>query len=299
MWKASLAYATTNRFEIAAGMDKRFESSDLHIPVDAKATQMEIVQFHGLGNDFGDLHDRFYDVKQTQWSFRPAVGLSLNPESEISVGPIVRYTTTDSVRTRFISTERPYGFPHFSQAGVQLLAHYDTRVVPDTTKPRAVFDVAASGYPGIWDAKSAYESVAGSIATYITVPMPKRPVIALRGGGKKLFGDFPYFDAAFLGGSKDLRAVHRQQLAGDASVFGNADLRYPIAKFPFIVPLDVGALAFADAGRVYVDGDSPGGWHSAFGGGFWFGFINPGTNLNVLISNRKDNRIITSLGFAF
>ena len=299
MWKASVAYATSNRFEIVAGLDKRFESSDVHIPVDAKATQMEIVQFHGLGNDFEELRDRFYDVKQTQWSFRPAIGLSLNPESEISIGPTVRYTTTDSVRTRFISTERPYGFPHFAQAGVQLLAHYDTRVVPDTTKPRAVFDVAASGYPGIWDAKSAYESVAGSIATYITVPMPKRPVIALRGGGKKLFGDFPYFDAAFLGSSKDLRAVHRQQLAGDASVFGNADLRYPIAKFPFIVPLDVGAIVFADAGRVYVDGDSPGGWHSAFGGGLWFGFINPGTNLNVLISNRKDNRIITSLGFAF
>jgi hypothetical protein len=171
--------------------------------------------------------------------------------------------------------------------------------VPDTAKPRAVFDFAASGYPGIWDARSAYESVSGSLATYLTVPISKRPVIALRGGGKKLFGDFPYFDAAFLGGSKDLRAVHRQQLAGDASVFGNADLRYPIAKFPFILPLDVGAIAFADAGRVYVDGDSPGGWHSAFGGGFWVGFINPGTNLNVLVSNRKDNRILTSLGFAF
>lgn len=299
MWKASLAYATTNRFEIAAAMDKRFEGSDVHIPIEAKGTQIEVVQFHGLGNDFPDLHDRFYDVKQTQWSFHPAVGLSLNPESDISFGPIVRYTTTDSVRTRFIAMERPYGFPHFGQAGVQLLAHYDTRIVPDTVRPRAVFDLAASGYPGMWDAQSAYESVAGSVATYVTLPIPKRPVIALRGGGKKLFGDFPYFDAAFLGGSSSLRAAHRQQFAGDASVFGNADLRYPISQFPFILPLDVGALVFADAGRVYVDGDSPGGWHSAVGAGFWVGFINPGTNLNVLVSNRSDNRILINLGFAF
>jgi hypothetical protein len=299
MWKAELAYATTNRFAIAAAMDKRFESSDVHIPIEAKGTQIEVVQFHGLSNDVPDLHGRFYDVKQTQWSFHPAVGLSLNPESEISFGPIVRYTKTDSVRTRFISTERPYGFPRFGQAGLQLLAHYDTRVVSDTVKPRAVFDLAASGYPGIWDAKNAYESVAGSVATYITVPIPKRPVIALRGGGKKLFGDFPYFDAAFLGGSNSLRAEHRQQFAGDASVYGNAEFRYPIAQFPLILPLDVGALAFADAGRVYVDGDSPGGWHSAAGAGFWVGFINPGTNLNVLFTNRSDHRILTSLGFAF
>ena len=131
------------------------------------------------------------------------------------------------------------------------------------------------------------------------VVMPKRPVIALRGGGKKLFGDFPYFDAAFLGGSSSLRAAHRQQYAGDASVYGNAELRYPIAQFPLILPLDVGALVFGEAGRVYVDGDSPGGWHSAVGAGFWVGFINPGTNLNVLISNRSDNRILINLGFAF
>jgi len=299
MWKAELAYATTNRFEIAAAMDKRFESSDVHIPIEAKGTQLEVVQFHGLGNDVPDLHDRFYDVKQTQWSFHPAIGMSFNPKSDISLGPIVRYTKTDSVVTRFVSTERPYGFPRFGEAGLQLKAHYDTRVVPDTVKPRAVFDVAATGYPGIWDAKTAYESVAGFAATYITVPMPKLPVIALRAGGKKLYGNFPYFDAAFLGGSNNLRAVHRQQYAGDASVYGNAELRYPIAKFPLILPLDVGALAFADAGRVYVNGDSPGGWHSAMGGGFWVGFVNPGISLNVMLTNRSDHRVVTSLGFAY
>ena len=299
MWKAELAYATTNRFEIATAMDKRFEGSDVHIPVEAKATQIEVVQFHGFGNDMPDLHGRFYDVKQTQWSFHPSVGLSLNPESEISFGPIVRYTNTDSAVVRFISGQRPYGFPRFGQAGLQLKGHYETRVVPDTMKPRATFDLAASGYPGIWDAKNAYQSVAGSVATFITVRAPKKPVIALRGGGKKLFGDFPYFDAAFLGGTSSLRALHRQQLAGDASLYGNAELRYPIAQFPLILPLDVGALAFVDAGRVYVDGDSPGGWHSSTGAGFWVGFINPGTNLNVLFTNHSDHRVLTSLGFAF
>jgi hypothetical protein len=50
---------------------------------------------------------------------------------------------------------------------------------------------------------------------------------------------------------------------------------------------------------VYVDGDSPGGWHSSTGAGFWVGFINPGTNLNVLFTNHSDHRVLTSLGFAF
>ena len=114
-----------------------------------------------------------------------------------------------------------------------------------------------------------------------------------------MFGDFPYFDGAFLGGSNSLRAIERQQYVGDASVFGNAELRVPVAQFPLILPLDVGLIGFADAGRVYVNGDSPGGWHSAAGGGLWIGLLNPGTNFNILVTNNKDRRITTSIGFAY
>jgi len=37
-----------------------------------------------------------------------------------------------------------------------------------------------------------------------------------------------------------------------------------------VVPLGIGVFGFADAGRVYVDGSSPGGWHTSLGGGLWF-----------------------------
>ena len=120
-----------------------------------------------------------------------------------------------------------------------------------------------------------------------------------RGGGKKLWGSFPYFDAAFLGGTESFRAEERQRYAGDASLYGSAELRVPIAKFPFILPLDVGALGFTDAGRVYLKGQSSGGWHTAAGGGFWVGFLNPGRSVNVLFTNRKQRRVTTSFGFAF
>jgi hypothetical protein len=124
-------------------------------------------------------------------------------------------------------------------------------------------------------------------------------VLALRAGGKKLFGDFPYFDAAYVGGSSSLRTEERQRYAGDASLYGTTELRVPVAKFPLIVPLDVGLIGFLDIAKVYVDGDSPGGWHKGTGGGFWVGFLNPGTSLNVLFSNNPDRRVISSFGFAF
>jgi hypothetical protein len=60
-----------------------------------------------------------------------------------------------------------------------------------------------------------------------------------------------------------------------------------------------GVLGFADAGRVYVDGQSPGGWHTAAGGGIWVGYLNPHINYNVLLTNRSQRRVVTNLGFAF
>ncbi|MEO7368308.1 MAG: BamA/TamA family outer membrane protein [Gemmatimonadaceae bacterium] len=298
--KADLGYSTKHRgFAANFLADKRLESTQVHVPVSAQLTQIEIVQFRGFGNDVPDSKDEFYDVRQFQRNFRPAIGFSPNPVSDISIGPIVRYTTTDSVRNRFISQTNPYGTGSFGQAGMQLKAHYETRSKPDTLKPRGVLDFAGSGYPSLWDAKSAYGSVDGFAAAFMTLPIPKKPVIALRAGGKKLFGDFPYFDAAFLGGSRSIRAIDHQQYAGDASVYGNAELRVPVAKFPLILPLDVGLIGFADAGRVYVNGDSPGGWHSSAGAGVWIGLLNPGTNFNILATNNKDRRITTSIGFAY
>ncbi len=300
MMSADISQATaSNRMRIRASFDKRFEESDFHIPVNGHMSQFEVVQFHGFGNDLPDLRGRLYDVRQRQWQFRPAVGLSLNPKSDISLGPIVRYTSTDSIANRFISQQHPTGFSKFGQAGLQLKTHLESRSAPDTMKPRFVLDILGSGYPGMWDVATPYQALDGWAAAFFTLPVPKKPVLALRAGGKKLWGDFPYFDAAFLGGSETFRVEERQRWAGDASAYGTTELRVPLAKFPFIVPLDVGAIGFADAGRVYVNGDSPGGWQSAAGGGLWFGYHDAEPNFNVLFTNRKGHHIVTTFGFAF
>ena len=300
MKEADLGYsATSNRFRIRAALDKRFEGSDMHVPVNAYMSQFEITHFHGFGNDVPDLRDKFYDLRQRQWQFRPAIGLSLNPLSDVSIGPVVRYTTTDSTPNRFISQLQPYGFTKFGQAGLQLKSHYESRYVSDTLKPRVLLNVTASGYPGMWDVAKPYQSLDAWAAAFFTIPMPKKPVLAFRAGGKKLWGDFPYFDAAFLGGSESFRTEERQRWAGDASIYGTTELRVPIVKFPFILPLDLGAIGFADAGKVYLDGASPQGWHTAAGGGLWIGVLDPGKSITLLFTNRDGHRFVTNIGFAF
>jgi hypothetical protein len=316
MITADVAYSTAiTGFDIGLGYDKRFESSSLHVPVAARMSQLEVIEFRGLGNDVADIGGTFFDVRQRRWSFRPAFGFSPNSRSDISLGPIVRYTSTDSTANRFISQQQPYGFESFAQAGLQLQLHYDTRSdkhLWDIERGTALLELgedhppfwgkinfAASAYPGMLDAQTAYEKIAGVVSAYFTAPVLTRPVLAVRGGGEKLFGNFPYFDAAFIGGSRSLRTEHRQRFAGDASLFGTTELRVPIANFPFVLPWDVGAIGFVDVARVYVDGESPGGWHQGTGAGFWIALVRPGLGITVMRTNNPERRTLTSIGFAF
>jgi len=332
MQSLDVAYSTgVQGFEVGFETDNRFESTGFHWSSETRMSQIAVADFRGFGNQVltqrdspcdlcpvgdtpaPDADSKFYRVNQTQYLFNPSFGYTFGPRSDVSVGPVVRYTVADSSASRFISEARPYGFRRFGQAGLQLRLYHDTRMAADTGRNRGGVDfkgsvtpplwgtveLTGSVFPSMWDVDGTYENVAAVASSYLTLPFLTRPVIALRAGGQKLFGDFPWFDAAFIGGSSSLRTERRQRYAGDASLYGTAEIRLPIAKFPLVFPLDVGALGFTDVARVYFDGESPGGWHRGSGGGVWIGVINRGTNLTVIATDNPDRRWNTSLGFAF
>jgi outer membrane protein assembly factor BamA len=112
-------------------------------------------------------------------------------------------------------------------------------------------------------------SVEGSLATYLSPPQaPDRVTLALRAGGRRVWGDFPYFESAFLGGRRSLRGYSSDRFAGDRSVFGNSEVRVKLADSRVLLPTEVGVLGLADVGRVWFR-DLPGQWRSNFGGGIW------------------------------
>ena len=200
---------------------------------------------------------------------------------------------------RFVASEQPYGYGNFGEAGVRLGLRYDGRDKPRGATRGFFVDMSSSAFPSVWDVKSAFSQLSGSAATYFELPLPLHPVLALRGGGKKVWGDAPFHDAAFLGGVDTVTGMSPQRYAGDASVFGNSELRIPVASIRSLLPIDIGVLGFADAGRVYVGGRSPGGWHGVTGGGLWFGVLDPWTGLSVVFTSSKDSRVVVGTGLRF
>ena len=319
---AALPYASMVAVDVSYSMtlqgfaaelqtDNRFARSAIHVVSESKWSQIDVGDFHGFGNEAPDSSGESR-IRQQAWHFHTALGYTLGANGDVSLGPTVTYSSTDSVADRFIARQQPYGFRRFGETGLQLDFRYDTRepvrgrngddladTGDDASKGGFTARVAASAYPKVWDVERAFGRISAVAATYLALPAPTQPVVALRIGGERLFGDFPYFEAAFLGGASSLRTVSRQRFAGDASVYGSAELRVPVTRFGFLVPLDLGLLGLMDAGRVFMDGESPGGWHTGVAGGFWLGAFGPGTNVNVVVTNNREQRVRIGVGFDY
>ena len=114
------------------------------------------------------------------------------------------------------------------------------------------------------------------------------------------WGDYPYFDAAFVGGGSTLRGWRQERFAGDGSVYGSAELRFFLTKFFLLLPGDLGAFGLADAGRVYLSGESSDTWHTGFGGGLWVSFLGRGNTLSVSMAHgREGNAVYFRSGMPF
>jgi hypothetical protein len=258
--------------------DKRLELSPLHFTMFARMSDFEILSFGGLGNATmrsGGSAD-FFDARQRQWLVRPTVALAIGEKLDVSLGPEIQRSSTDSTPNRFLSANRPYGFGTVNQAGLRLDATYKLFAAPDSeasehTHHRAVVEASARYFPAMLDLRSAFEEAAVTASAASTLPLPTRPLFVVRAGARKVFGDFPFYEAATIGGEGTTRYMDTQRYAGDAALFATSELRVPLAHVKLIVPLRAGVLGLAEAGRVYLDGDSPGGWHSRTGGGIWLG----------------------------
>ena len=304
---------------------------DLDARVHLKYSGIQLIRFNGFGNDtqIQELSS-FYKVEQNHVVFAPSFYFRkkehdedvsggptepLRSELTMRLGPILKYSNTspDANADKFIySLDRPvYGTGSFGQVGASGEIMYDTR--NNSAYPTRGFLVRAAGavYPRTWNVESPFGSVDGAVHTYVTAPIPTKPTLALKVGGKKVWGAFPFHESAFLGGpgfvgigSSDshLRGFRKNRFSGDTSLYGNTELRLTLAPTKLLVPGEFGLFISADAGRVFFpeDPNDADKWHSGIGGGFWLSFLQHRQTLSVAIVNGDDlTGVYLRAGFMF
>jgi hemolysin activation/secretion protein len=124
-------------------------------------------------------------------------------------------------------------------------------------------------FPGLLDANASFGGIGGAVSTYWTPFESGALTIAARAGGQKIWGPFPSFEAAFIGGESTVGGLRPQRYAGDASAFGNLEARERLFTLPFVLRWDFGVSGIVDVGRVYLSTESSNTWHTGVGGGVW------------------------------
>jgi len=153
-------------------------------------------------------------------------------------------------------------------------------------------------YPEAWDAKSAFGGFSGSAAAYL--PATDRTILAVRIGGKKVLGSYPFHEAAYIGGKSSVRGFKRERFAGDASIYGNFELRVTLGKALVLLPGEYGVFGLADVGRVYFKEESSKKWHSAVGGGIFFSVFDLSTVFSLAIARCEEQiSVYFKGGFSF
>jgi outer membrane protein assembly factor BamA len=163
-----------------------------------------------------------------------------------------------------------------------------------------LFDVGGSVHPALLSVNEAFGEVHGEGAAYLTAPGYLAPTLALRIGGKKVWGTFPFHEAATVGGKDTVRGYLEQRFAGDGSAYGNAELRFFLTRFSFLSPGDLGVFFLGDAGRVFLEGEDSKRWHGAFGGGIWLSFVERRNTVSVaVVRSPEKTGVYARLGFLF
>ena len=239
--------------------------------LDARFSGLDVINYYGLGND-APATDADYRVDHRAASIQSTLGLTAGNGLTLSAGLVLSWTKTAENAGRYFATlsDTAYGATGFLELGVTARAVYDPLAESQTAASRIRVTLGGTTFPGyVDDVERSFAKADAQVSVLLSPSLKARTSFAFRVGAEQVWGRFPWSEAAFIGGGETVRGWDEQRFAGDESVFMNSELRIRLGYPRIVVPVGVGVFGFWDAGRVSLEGASPGGWHTGVGGGLW------------------------------
>lgn len=271
------------------------------LTVHARASQVEELAFYGWGNETDGSGPRDdYRAQQDALTLEAELSRPLAAGVRLGVGPVFRYRAPSVEEGTPLATLAPLGDEAYATGGIRTSLSWDGRDEADVPARGGWLRLTGEAHQGLdGEVDETFARMRGEGAAY--VPVAPAVTLALRSGAERVWGAFPVQEAAFLGGQGSLRGQPRGRFAGDASVWSNAELRTGLGRADLrVVRGEAGALLLADAGRVFVDGESEGGWHTAYGAGVYFATEDRALTTTLLAARGEDGwRAYLRVGLPF
>ncbi len=240
--------------------------------IEGKINQPMVYRFYGIGND----------TKPTEFQLNNSAIRLNNNEIDISFS---RPNANLSSKLNLLLGYRHVGIDDNSDISFGLnsekqefftygLSYSYVNVDKPLSPTKGIrFSTAVSNTLSIVNEDVDYILLESQLSLYFPLGFfKKQSVIAFRAAYSGNFGDYAFYQANFLSGTNEVRGLSRNRYAGDSKLFGNLEFRKSFIKIKNTVALvDLGVLAHADVGRVWVENSTSDTWHNSVGGGF---FIN-------------------------
>ncbi len=251
---------------------------DLHINIEK--SRLLYSNYFGFGNNTKydkdlEKEDYYKNIKDF-FVINPSLHFKLFEKTAGEVGILYRKSQND-LNNNSILDDFPlgtYGIGDYNSFELNSSFKFDNRDNISNPYKGFYFKLSLAYSPDFLD--NSYNYLRSDIDTrlFFTLKTISRTTFALRLGGTKIFGKYSFFNAAFLGGSKNLRGFNRYRFSGDASVFGQFELRTYLGPVFLIFPGKFGIHFFSDTGRVFLKDETSKKWHYDYGGGIWISFAN-------------------------
>lgn len=263
----------------------------------AIGTGLTLTRYYGYGNEtkfFDDLEDNdYYKLEQQLLNLSAILNFELFGNFNVGIGTSFKYSDIELESPKLLNSFPEYyggnfGLGVFRYVGTFASISYDSRDNELNAHEGFYLNLTGSYIPKTFDVKEYYEKISFDTRFYYTPFRLDMLTFALRAGGGKTFGNYPFFDSQFLGGSDNLRGYRRERFSGDAMLFGQAELRTYLADIRLLIPGQFGFSVFGETGRVFTGNSDSKKWHPSYGGGLWISYLERMVTLSVTLAHSDE-----------
>jgi outer membrane protein assembly factor BamA len=242
----------------------------------------------------------YYDVNQKYFGGGFYLKLPIIRNVEFHAGLLLEFISVLKRENELVNELQPYGLGFLDFFALSTSLRFDNRDDKEMPLEGFYLDVYGDVYPETLNNKDFFGKIVLDGRTYVSSRFITDFTLALRGYSEIVWGEYPFYKSASVGGKKTLRGFPRDRFIGDYALMGSAELRYYLAKVFLLIPFKLGMNLFTDAGRVFLHGENSNKWHTAFGGGFWVSINERAINFSLnFVKSPETFRFYISIGQMF
>lgn len=260
--------------DVGVEVGARLSGNDPKFGVDAylEGSRIDALRFYGFGNETTrELPSELYVVRRELLEANVNLAYQVAPYLRASAGPIGRYARPRVIPGSPLAEQAPLGIDGFSAFGLRgriEMARGDT-----ISELNLRGNLTTDGFPITSESSEYFVDSRAHASIRIPIAHDGFTSIGGRLGGQYVWGDYPFYNAAYLGGRETLRGYPDARFAGDGMVYGGTELSAYLGRVPFILRWQTSLFGFADAGRVFLEGEESDKWYAAPGAGVEFSAV--------------------------